>query len=53
MEVKWHSFTTQGTPTFDLTYIQSDETGAITLHLPNKPQITDIGIRIEKTSNNE
>ena len=53
MEVKWHSFSTQGKPTIDLTYMQSDEYGTITLHLPNNPQITDIGIRIEKTSSNE
>jgi hypothetical protein len=47
LTIKWFSFDTKGIPSINTSSINVDESGRITLQLPNAPHITDIGIKIE------
>ena len=46
--ITWYSFTTKGLPAIETSNLKVDESGRITLQMPNDPNITDIGISIEE-----
>jgi hypothetical protein len=47
LKVEWHAFTTQGTPSIRTSTVKADGSGTVTLTLPDNPQLTDVGIKLE------
>jgi hypothetical protein len=46
LDLEWHEFTTEGTPSIVLDFATTGPNGELILTLPTNPDITDVGIKI-------
>jgi hypothetical protein len=53
LNVEWHSFTTQGSPTVSTSTVTPNSNGSIAIELPTTQDLTDIALKIGDYTNIE